>query len=78
MSLRELPERREAVEDRREYPGSGYGQRAQLDPSNERIEQRRDWRRRNMPRYPKLTDPMHPDDEAEVVGFLGGFNPKEG
>ena len=71
--LRTLPERREAVEDRREKPGAGYTPIQSADPDNRRISIRRDWKRRDLPRYPKLTDPMHPDEERELEDFLKGF-----
>ena len=73
--MRELEERRVAQEDRREKPGAGYGMAASLDPDNGRIEIRRDWKRRNLPRYAPLTDPLHPEDEAALVSFLREFNP---
>ena len=73
-----LPDRRAADGDRREQPGAGYGKGAALDPHNRRVAQRRDWKRRKLPRRHAnyLGDPMHPDDEAEMTDFLAQFPSK--
>jgi hypothetical protein len=55
-----LPDRRKADGDRREKPGAGYGEAESRDPTNQRIEPRRNWKASRRCRNCGAAKPRHP------------------